>query len=342
MKPKSKGLGKGFRDYLDIIERLEKAGLESIDSSKNVVLYGDDVGPSISALMQRCEGEMGLDKTHRLLAELVRRWGADAMTVRDAFKFKTDMNVLVELATHSPYETNFTLPFKNTLFVLEDDPFGLGTWVILCEERIFTEDYEHKDEEMRERYKKYINIEHNDTFYCLSGAVYSKRDRDGKGWHGLLPLEVHIHPGVPLPVGKISPEYVPFVPAVPDHSPEWLGDLMNGPATMLVNIVQLLIRALAIPHVQYPVLPGIKPGIKHKRTKKRNKYVMYEHTTLTIEPLKQIQQKGPTRLGGKHRAHAVRSFYRTMKKTGKRVLVREHWRGNKDLGVVTHDYDIKT
>lgn len=72
---------------------------------------------------------------------------------------------------------------------------------------------------------------------------------------------------------------------------------------------------------------------------RQGKVPTYDWTTITIEPSK---PKGPDQ-GGTHaspRWHERRGHWRTMKKTGKRVWVKNCEVGDKSLGAVFHDYKI--
>lgn len=73
----------------------------------------------------------------------------------------------------------------------------------------------------------------------------------------------------------------------------------------------------------------------------------YEHRMVIIDPEKTTHREGDNSglSGRKHALHAVRGFYRHLKKPKAdgttKIWIKPHWRGDKELGVVTKEYEIR-
>lgn len=113
-------------------------------------------------------------------------------------------------------------------------------------------------------------------------------------------------------------------------------DYRTSPATGVLAFVAAFLESLeTTPAVGY--LPA-KRANWAKRVR-QGKAPTYDWTTITIEPAK---PKGED-LGGTHaspRWHERRGHWRLIKKTGKRVWVKNCEVGDKALGAVFHDYKI--
>ncbi len=114
-------------------------------------------------------------------------------------------------------------------------------------------------------------------------------------------------------------------------------DYRTSPATGVLAFVAAFIESLET-----------TPATGHLPVKRANwekkirqgKVPTYDWTTITIEPAK---PRGPD-LGGAHaspRWHERRGHWRTMKKSGKQVWVRNCEVGDKAKGAVFHDYKIQ-
>ena len=72
----------------------------------------------------------------------------------------------------------------------------------------------------------------------------------------------------------------------------------------------------------------------------------YEHKVIVIDPDNPVYSSsdGLGCSGRKHALHSVRGFWRNLKKPkadgSTRVWVNAHWRGDKELGVVTKEYRV--
>jgi hypothetical protein len=113
-------------------------------------------------------------------------------------------------------------------------------------------------------------------------------------------------------------------------------DYRTSYATGALTFIAAFLESLeTTPAVGY--LPTKRPNWQKKI--RQGKAPAYDWTTITIEPAK---PKGAD-LGGTHaspRWHERRGHWRLIKKTGKRVWVKNCEVGDKALGAVFHDYKI--
>lgn len=276
-----------------------------------------------------------LDMTERL----VKGWGVDASFVRQSFKFKSDEGELIHLAHTNPNkdEIDFRLPFPHCTLVVDKprasasvhDPDTNGTQqvqinqlVIYAEDRILDE----QKEGGKDWYSKQ-GLKLGDRFICVTLGLMI----DGLKELFLVPAEFHFTSEVPF-------REVAFTSGIPRGVPPAITNEMEGYCKIAYMAMVIWLMALNSPQVKHDVRTGLKPGVIH--TPRRKERVFYEHTLLTIDPSKVVEQTDPLGSHSKHRLHAVRGFWRHYK-SGKRAWVKPHWRGDKELGVVTHDYEIK-
>ena len=115
--------------------------------------------------------------------------------------------------------------------------------------------------------------------------------------------------------------------------------MFEGLGWLVMMMVCGWVASLNNPNHKVEDTSGLRPGVKHRAPKHKERR-LYEHTIVQIDPLATRKVQQVTGHGGKHRLHPVRGFWRQYK-SGKRVWVRPHWRGDKELGVITHDYEVK-
>ena len=77
--------------------------------------------------------------------------------------------------------------------------------------------------------------------------------------------------------------------------------------------------------------------------RKKHEHPQFEHTVIQMEmDAPDPSQTGRSIFQPRKRLHQVRGFWRQYKKTGKRVWVKPHWRGDEHLGVVRRDVELVT
>lgn len=342
-KPKGKSLGPLFAETLAALEYCESTAQANM-RGRDVELYINELGDFTRGAwyMLHDDADNPTPASAEFLDTLISRWANDANDLREAFKFRGAMPDLNALATEA-VDPHVLLPFPRTCLIadnvgtLNDETAKriaekqagenetvvcIETMVIYAEVRILPPD-DSDDDWYRE-----VGIGPGDEFISLT---FSFRDAH-KGVHGLVPAEVHLTQGDSLLVGPR------WCAATPSNYPDDLMPATHRLCEMAAEVFCKFLCALDAKRAKQMVLPGIKLMRKPKARKKR-KYEFYEHTLLVIDPHKTLPATDGFGSGRKHRLHPVRGFWRRTR-SGKRVWIKPHWRGDKDLGVVTHDYEV--
>jgi hypothetical protein len=318
-KRKSKSLGRGFLNTLKILELCEKTVVESQKTGPKITFELQKLG---DPFIRVCTA-MGLGdaNTGRFIAEVIERWANDAGDLRESFKFRVKDDALL---LSGPYpETEFFMPFDKTTLVVtvEEKKQQKSELVFYIEKRVTPEDYR--------------KLKAGDEFYSISVSVFNTVT----GFGGVFPFEVHI------PVGEIIPadhseiiENMAVYLGVPEMVPEHLMDeFYRAQLVAQINVCRF-VQILARGDSRKKTFPGLKPGVTHLAGKQ--KFPMYEHTTVEVDLTPQQREQGKFSIEGRHhRLHPVRGHWRTLR-SGKKTWIKSHWRGDDSLGVVTHDYDL--
>lgn len=335
-KPKRSGsMGPVFAKMLAAFEECEQALVSAqplltgegepvpvhIDASK--------LGASIGMLLDdRFDSSYGpVDNDY--ISPLIHRWGNDARQLRSAFKFKITHQDMKELANFENPDLMMRLPFEECVLVVNgiDNGVYFTDLCLFAEERYYVPD---SDDEMPDWYAD-NGINYGDKFICVTASVISN-----EGYFLLLPAEYHATMNRPFD-GELAGTWCTAVPA---GTPNKILEVMEHFGTLVFVMLGGWIAAINNPNHAVEETQGLKPGVHHRAPRNKERR-FYEHKMVTIDPLKARVNGGATGHGAKHRLHPVRGFWRRYKKSGKTVWVRPHWRGDKDLGVITHDYEVK-
>ncbi len=297
------------------------------------------------------------------IEQMINSWVHLARDLRSSMKFRFEHPALEKQRQGEDVEDRFTLegiwsdtpialPFPNTYVEIDvgggDGPHGLNKVMMLLEER-------HADtvpDRFTEQYRL-LGIAPGDKFISLSTSTYNHRGvkrgtkRDIANKLSIMPVELHIPMGPLFKDGKSDLKCLAALPDGIDGS----GFIHNYNNQLLEHFMIFLSMCHA-PNRRVRRVAGLRPGardIVRKHRRKPMESTFYEHYVLEIpigsdEPI-EIGEGTP---GSRHRLHAVRSFVRHYKqplKSGPHkgkdwVIVPAHWRGDKDLGVVTKDYDF--
>lgn len=332
-KIKSKSLGQGFLRHLRILETCEQAAIKmnglSVDDSYKFFLK--DLGGPISKVFLAMGDDPNADK---FLRAVVERWANDAADLRESFKFQVkDLNLLM---SGSLPAVEFLMPFeKTTLVVHVNNPENSNQVIDL----VFYV-------ELRNTKEDYNDLNAGDPFYSITTSMHST----AQNYEGIFPFELHIPAGQMIPEvingkrsDRIAEQGIDLISylGVPETLPEDQMDEMHKIQQLAELQVSRFIQLLALPDLRKTVSPGLRPNVRHI-AKRKKKYPMYEHTTLEIDvhPDQSDAERKFTIEGRHHRLHPVRGHWRSLK-SGKRSWVPPHWRGDDELGVVTHDYELK-
>lgn len=333
-------MGPLFAKMLHAYEYCERMLIES-KRTEVAHMDGAVMGNAVLAVIDEHSkmngGQISPEWMDNYIHPLVHRWGNDARQLRSAFKFKTTMPTLETLAndalTHGE-EMLFNLPFEECVLVVDDiksSDFGTSPGAqaacLFIEERYYTPDPESDPGP----WYADNGVHPGDKFACITPAYLLDNNL-----FTLLPVEYH------ATIGRAfdGPDAGNWCSAFPEGTPPDAMDLLEAMGHMTVVLVGGWLAALQHPGVAVEQTAGLKPGVKHRAPKHKERR-FYEHKMVTIDPLSERIYGDGTGYGGKHRLHPVRGFWRRYKKTGKRVWIRPHWRGDKELGVITHDYEVK-
>lgn len=209
----------------------------------------------------------------------------------------------------------------------------------------------------------------NDTFMmCLQetttnhGKMYTELGVEGDEEWISANIMLHRNTGIELMDGKHHPEQkLSYVP-VEQHfnkgrlwnETKWLNASAQGVTTTeegkkALAITQGLIMAFIESfHLQsvlrHKTVQGVAPMPKAfvpKKRRKRREHPRFEHVVVELsvdDP--ESQQTGRSVFQPKKRMHQVRGFWRKMRKSGKQVWVKPHWRGDEALGVLRRDFEM--
>ena len=354
--PPSKGLGRTFHSYLRCLEVCEH-NLSHPDRTKQMDLR------TISTIAQQVMGDPLYDGDEKaqgnFLSALLWRWANDAMILRESFKFRSEWNPIRSLAgslgeAQAEFETR--PPFKTCAFVIDHmllrgdksgDKYTVNQCVLLVDTR--TIGREEESFLKGDWYAENGLVDSGDEFLSIS-LYFEGIDKDledtGVGG-GLVPLEIHMLPDS----NCVKPNYTWATPA---NTPAGQHEFIEALGQLMEEMYVCFICALAARYAERRTVPGIKPmtetAARPKRESKQRPF--YEHTLVRIDPTMEpeLLAAAGSRGGGRKRLHPVRGFYRHFKQPIKhgpnqgktRIWLEESWRGDKNLGVVTHDYEVVT
>ena len=331
---RSGSMGPVFAKMLAAYEECEQAlvGCESIingltdpDESVPVRINTNKLGNGIAALMDGMHGSMS---SADYITPLIHRWANDARQLRSAFKFKMSHQDMHELADFENPDLVMRLPFEECVLVVTSVVEGeIATTCLFAEERFYLPE---ENEIMPDWYDD-NGIAHGDKFICVTASFLT-----ADGSFMLLPAEYHATMNRPLD----GPDAGTWCTAVPKGTPDSTLNTMEKFGSFMFVMLGGWIASINNPNHETEQTQGLKPGVKHRAPRNKERR-FYEHKMVIIDPLKKHAIGGVTGHGVKHRLHPVRGFWRRYKKSGKTVWVKPHWRGDKELGVITHDYEVK-
>lgn len=273
-----------------------------------------------------------------LTEQLVKGWGTDAANVRKSFKFRAKEGDLVHLAHTNPNrgQIDLRLPFPECTVVIDNPTFSAATTaddgaqhnilqlVMFIEGRIL----DQPPPDMKNDWYRDVGMQMGDEFISVIAGFLI----EGLDDLFLVPAEFHF-------TANRSLEETDFTSGLPKGCPPEITSQMKGYGRCVYIAIIMWLLALNSPQAKHDMRSGLKPGVLH--TPRPKERLFWEHTILTVDPKKVVEQTDPIGSHSKHRLHPVRGHWRHYK-SGKRSWIIPHWRGDKELGVVTHDYVIET
>ena len=288
--------------------------------------------------------------------EVINLWSENAAKLRNSFKFDLG-HLTAPLIKEKDYIVTTYLPFQTLYFqhliVFKKDGVEM-TAMYLCERKTVSEG------------DNILGLSAGETYISIQlSTLYNKSIV-------LDPVEIRLREGIDWCVmrheetkssDELSVKTVPYPDKDQEEMVFSLGTPPNVNASGFVkNSMQLwaigrfcaFLALLNQNNVKQSLRGKVKPGnvLRRKPTHKKQ-HPMYEYRVLELdvnpEPDTAVNIQMP-RETPKKRLHAVRGFLRHYKqplKTGPNagkstVFVKEHWRGEKDLGVIRKDYAVLT
>jgi len=273
----------------------------------------------------------------RGLPQLIGGYANMAGELRSAVKYKMDGETFTKLSEKYGEEIFFLM--NNVPIRLPHDPTALildlpkESFVIVATERTVPEG----------GYSQ-MELDEGDKIICLTMMGYMKKGvRYGEGRLknqklSHFPLELHLIDGV------LAIDQNPTVATVDGLTLKEHGHNLVDHLTTFFNVFIQTFNLTSVLRSKQPGVPA-SMKLKERRHQKRKKaqHPLFEHTVITTEiDAPEPGQTGYSILQSKKRLHQVRGFWRTYRKTGKRVWVKGHWRGDKDLGVIRRDVELVT
>ena len=291
--------------------------------------------------------------------QLMTIWAANAHGLRSSFKFKFDgMDFLEFIQREKVLNITTYLPFENVYLQVGHEVAGEEvTFLLFCERRTLDQDYPE------------LNLPAGEEFICLTPAGYQSSGLfEGKTRKGIttFPIEIHLLPNIDWQMAVVDGEDggVPsinfsssssdesYVEAIP-RGVDGKGWRLSGNTEYFFQDYLAFLTMLQAQGVKQTTHGSVKgANVIRRKPKHKNKHPMYEYRVLELgvgheEPAVNLQIP---RECAKKRLHAVRGFWRYYKKPLKsgenkgktKVFVKDHWRGDKELGVVRKDYALNT
>ena len=366
--PVAHAFGPAYGKWLDLLEGYEDYLADRIPLRKlKAFTYNDEVFDFTTP------ADYGVPLADQSTYQnLFRIWGANAASLRSSFKFKIEEIQWLEWSNKTmrgkgtSVEVTTYLPFQSVYIQYQAD--GGRSILALCERRTLDKDYPEMGLIAGENFicmtpAGYNNNgfkgEANEKLGCYPIEIHLK---EGLEWTGLIDTDGDN--GVKQTyLGTVKPErdflewscsaedgneYPPILEATPEgvRAKNWELRNHSGP---YMNALFALLAMLSSGGVKQTNHGTVKPeNVIRRKPLHKKQHPMYEYRVLELglgdeEPIVNVQIP---RECAKKRLHAVRGFFRHYKKPLKsgpnkgktKVFVREHWRGEKELGVVRKDY----
>lgn len=324
-------LGPAFHNYLEYLEAVE-AWFVNKDHRKAK-------GRGITVNNRLWETPPDDEKFQNLMAEMMLVDASLAPIVRSAVKYKISVDTLVALGDQYTEELVYIsnnvpmrLPHEHVAIVVEG--FGSDDIIIVAQE------------ETADNHKTYpeLRLGADETFICLNLGAYRRQ-------------------GVTLEDNTVSKanvlSHIPAEIHAQHNKPEnhtktiFAGAGQVEPTKEGLRFLDLVWRSFMIWHHQFHLqsilrhkqVAGSRPPLsfRPKRLRKKHEHPAFEHTIIQLEvDAPDPSQTGRSIFQPRKRLHQVRGFWRHYRKTGKRVWVKPHWRGDEQLGVIRRDIELVT
>ena len=337
-KPKQGYLGSAFHHWLEFLEYVEHS-VHAMMSGKTR-LYRRPPNITMNNRLWQFPEDENSEEYARLMKDMTYVHAALAPIVRSSVKYKMHIDTCIELAErygknellHISKNVPMRLPHEWCTIVFEG--FGDDDMIVVAQEQT---------PENHQTYPE-LELDPDETFICLNIAGYRPggvQMEDGtvnkSEQLSEFPVEVHMKHNQTEDLTKVI----------------YAGAGGIEPKKEGHRVLDLLYRTFVIWHHQFHLqsilrhkqVAGGRPpaSFKPKRLRKRHEHPQFEHTVIQLEvDAPDPSQTGRSIFQPRKRLHQVRGFWRNYRKSGKRVWVKPHWRGDEHLGVVKRDIELVT
>jgi hypothetical protein len=336
-KPKQGYLGPAFHHWLEFLEYVEHQ-IIGIDSGKKRYFHRPHHITMNNRLWKFPDDDT--PKHDAMVRDMMYVHAALAPIVRSSVKYKMHSDTCIDIANrygdskliHISHTVPIRLPHEFCTIVFEG--FGTDDMIIMAQEQT---------PENHQTYPE-LGLEPDETFICLNIAGFrptgieledgtiSKAEQLSE-----FPVEIH------LQHNRVQNDTTVIYAGAGGIEPKQEGnrvlDLMYK--TFLIWHHQFHLQSL----LRHKQVSGGRPPLsyKPKRLRKRHDHPQFEHTIIQLEvDAPDPSQTGRSIFQPKKRLHQVRGFWRHYRKSGKRVWVKPHWRGDEHLGVIKRDIELVT
>ena len=260
-----------------------------------------------------------------------------ARCVRSSVKYKVDAETFAGLIHHYEDELKYirktvpiNLPHEWCSLVVD---WGEDSYLISAQETTTRDGGDYPE----------LEVAADEPWICMNMMLYRQSgvEVDHQKVKGqplsYVPVEIHFQKGKVWEDTKFVTATTPGV----ETTEKGQNALDIFRAFFLIWLEQFYLQSV----LRHKAVSGGRPPIEFKPAKprKRRQFPKFEHTVIELQmDAPDCQQIGKSVFQPKKRLHQVRGFYRHYRKTGKRVWVKPHWRGDEALGVVRRDFELTT
>lgn len=327
-------LGPAFHRWLEFLEEVEYQ-IHNLDKPRHAPKHHITMN---NRLWQFPEDDDSPEFT-QLMKDMTYVHAALAPIARSSVKYKMHLNTCMEIAArysdelvHIGHTVPMRLPHEWCTIVFEG--FGTDDMIVMAQEQV-AEDHKTYPE---------LGLEPDDTFICLNIA-------------GFRPTGIELEDGTISKAEQLS-EFPVEIHMAHNQTENLTKVIYAGaggiePKQAGHKVLDLIYRTFTIWHHQFHLqsvlrhkqVAGGRPpaSFRPKRLRKRHEHPQFEHTIIQLEvDAPDPSQTGRSVFQPRKRLHQVRGFWRHYRKSGKKVWVKPHWRGDENLGVVKRDFELVT
>lgn len=267
-----------------------------------------------------------------------------ARCVRSSVKYKVEAETFAGLVHHYEDELRYirntvpiNLPHDWCSLVVEwpsESGSGNEDTYLICAQETTTKDGKDYPE---------LEVAGDEPWICINMMLYRKQgvevDEQQRPEQRLsyVPVELHMQKGKVWEDTKFVTATTPGI----ETTEKGENAINIFRAFFMIWLEQFYLQSV----LRHKAVAGGRPpqDFRPKKPRKRRQFPKFEHTVIELQmDAPDSQQIGRSVLQPKKRLHQVRGFYRHYRKTGKRVWVKPHWRGDETLGVVKRDFELTT